>query len=166
MVALRPLLPTPLKEGVDSLRGYPDRLQRAALGPEAPRSAGWPPRRSTATIHGEAVLLVGALRVLPGVLSTSGEVAFEGGPPVGEIRTDALGAVPTVWVGNFTPLRAHERYRIDTWISNTASPPTIRPLQLREDQPLEVTSRINGLDGKFEIIRKASRYHLQFPIEI
>jgi hypothetical protein len=28
---VRPLLPTPLKEGVDSLRGYPDRLQRAAL---------------------------------------------------------------------------------------------------------------------------------------
>jgi hypothetical protein len=67
---------------------------------------------------------------------------------------------------NFTPLRAPERYRIDTWISNAASPPTIRPLQLGEDQPLEVTSRINGLDGKFEIIRKASRYHLQFPIEI
>jgi len=31
---------------------------------------------------------------------------------------------------------------------------------------LEVTSRINGLDGKFEIIRKASRYHLQFPSQI
>lgn len=31
---------------------------------------------------------------------------------------------------------------------------------------LEVTSRINGLDAKFEIIRKASQYHLQFSAEI
>jgi hypothetical protein len=48
------------------------------------------------------------------VLSTSGEVAFEGGPPVREVRTDALGAVPIVWVGDFTPFRAPGRYRIVT----------------------------------------------------
>jgi hypothetical protein len=40
VVALGPVLPTPLKEGVDWLRGYPDRLQRAALGPEAPPFGG------------------------------------------------------------------------------------------------------------------------------
>jgi hypothetical protein len=28
---------------------------------------------------------------------------------------------------------------------------------------LEVTSRINGLDGKFEIVRKAAQYHLRLP---
>jgi hypothetical protein len=31
---------------------------------------------------------------------------------------------------------------------------------------LEVTSRINGLDGKFEIIRKSAQHHLQFSKEI
>jgi endoglucanase len=48
------------------------------------------------------------------VVSTSGEVAFEGGPPVREVRTDALGAVRTVWIGEFTPLQAPRRYRIVT----------------------------------------------------
>ena len=39
------------------------------------------------------------------VVSASGEVAFQGGPPVREVPTDALGAIRTVWVGDFTPLR-------------------------------------------------------------
>jgi endoglucanase len=48
------------------------------------------------------------------VVSTSGEVAFEGGPPVREVCTRALGALQTVWVGDFTPLRVPGRYRIVT----------------------------------------------------
>jgi endoglucanase len=48
------------------------------------------------------------------VVSTSGEVAFQGGPPVREVPTDALGAIRTVWVGDFTSLQAAGRYRIVT----------------------------------------------------
>src|SRR5206468_5630436 len=48
------------------------------------------------------------------VVSPSGEVAVEGGPPVREVRTDGLGGVRTVWMGDFTPLRAPGRYRIVT----------------------------------------------------
>ena len=48
------------------------------------------------------------------VVSVSGEVAFQGGPPVGEVTTDALGAVRTVWVGDFTPLQVPGRYRVIT----------------------------------------------------
>ena len=48
------------------------------------------------------------------MVSTSGEVAFQGGPPVREVPTDALGAIRTVWVGDFTPLRAPGRYQIVT----------------------------------------------------
>ena len=46
------------------------------------------------------------------VVSTSGELAFQGGAPVREVLTDALGAVRTVWVGDFTPLRDTGRYHI------------------------------------------------------
>jgi endoglucanase len=46
------------------------------------------------------------------VVSASGEVAFHGGPPIREIPTDILGTVRTVWVGDFSPLRASGRYHI------------------------------------------------------
>jgi hypothetical protein len=51
MVAVGPVLPIPLKEGVDWLRGYPDRLQRPGLpggpGRDKPRS-----RRALANFAG------------------------------------------------------------------------------------------------------------------
>jgi hypothetical protein len=60
-----PVLPTPLKEGVNWLRRYPDWLQRAALWPEPPPFGGL------------AASQVGFASFQ--VVSTSGEVAFEGG---------------------------------------------------------------------------------------
>jgi endoglucanase len=112
VVALSRLLPTQLKEGVDWLRGYPRWLQRAALGPEAPPFAGL-----AASQVGYGPSMVKQFSspkrfAFFQVVSTSGEVAFEGRPPVREIRADAVGAVRTVWVGDFTPLRAPGRYRI------------------------------------------------------
>jgi endoglucanase len=44
----------------------------------------------------------------------NGDLAFQGGPPVREIPTDTLGAIRTVWVGDFTALRTPGRYRIVT----------------------------------------------------
>ena len=114
VAALSRVLPTSLKEGVDWLRGYPRWLQRAAIGPEAPPF----PRLATSQIgYGPSM---GKQFSSPKrfasfqVVTTSGEVAFEGGPPVREVHTDALGAIRTVWVGDFTPLRAPGRYRIVT----------------------------------------------------
>jgi endoglucanase len=47
-------------------------------------------------------------------VNLNSEVAFEGGPPIREIRSDTLGANRSVWVGNFTALNAPGRYRVIT----------------------------------------------------
>jgi hypothetical protein len=39
-------------------------------------------------------------------------------------------------------------------------------IELPFEIALEVTSRINGLDGKFEIIRKSALYYLRLPDDI
>jgi endoglucanase len=41
-----------------------------------------------------------------------GVVTFRGGPPVRAIATDVLGAIRTVWIGDFTALTRPGRYRI------------------------------------------------------
>jgi endoglucanase len=111
-VALSPLLRTPLKQAVNGLRGYPAWRQRAALGPEAPPFSGL-----AASQVGYGPFMVkqfsspkrfGSFQVV----SDSGEVVFQGGPPMREIPTDTLGAIRSVWVGDFTPLRAAGRYRV------------------------------------------------------
>jgi hypothetical protein len=111
-VALGPVLLTPVKEGVDWLRGYPYWLQRAALAPEAPPSGGlaaWQVGYGPSMVKQfSSPERFASFQVV----STSGEVAFEGGPPVREIRTDTLAAVRTVWIGDFTPLRTTGRYCI------------------------------------------------------
>ena len=61
------------------------------------------------------------------VVNLNGEVAFQGGPPVREIPTDALGALRTVWVGDFTQLRTPGRYRIVTDDGLTSYPFNIGP---------------------------------------
>ena len=43
----------------------------------------------------------------------AGTVAFEGGRPAQEIATTTLGSVGTVWVGDFSPLAAPGRYRLE-----------------------------------------------------
>jgi endoglucanase len=112
LVALGPALTTPLKNGVNWLRGYPYWLQRAALGPEAPPFTGL---AASQVGYGPSMVkqFSSPQRFASfQVVSTNGKVALEGGPPVREIRTDALSAVRTVWIGDFTPLRAPGRYRI------------------------------------------------------
>ena len=99
---------------MDWLRGYPAWRRRAALGPEAP-----PFGRLAASQVGYGPSMVkqfSSPRRFASfqVVSASGEVAFQGGPPVREVPTDALGAVRTVWVGDFTPLQAPGRYRVIT----------------------------------------------------
>jgi endoglucanase len=112
VVGLGPILPTPLKKGVNWLRGHPRWLQRAALGPEAPSFAGL---AASQVGYGPSMVKqfsspkrFASFRVV----STGGQVAFRGGPPVREVRTEALGAVRSVWIGDFTPLRFPESYRI------------------------------------------------------
>src|SRR5262245_50012754 len=108
------LLSGPLKEVVDRLRGYPAWLQRAALGPEAPPFSGL--AASQVGYGPSMVKQFSSPRSFASfqVVSVSGETAFQGGPPVREIPTEALGEVRTVWVGDFTPLQAPGRYRILT----------------------------------------------------
>jgi endoglucanase len=114
VVVLGSVLPTPLKEAVDGLRGYPAWRRRAALAPEAPPFAGL-----AASQVGYGPFMVKQFSSPKRfasfqVVSAGGEVAFRGGPPVREVPTDALGAIRTVWVGDFTPLRAPGRYHIVT----------------------------------------------------
>jgi Cellulase N-terminal ig-like domain len=112
-VAQGPVLP-PLKNALDRLRGYPAWLRRAALGPElspfgglAASQVGYGP--SMAKQFSSPTRFTAFQ-----VVSSSGEVALQGGQPVREVSTDALGAVQTVWVGDFTPLGTPGRYRIIT----------------------------------------------------
>src|SRR5438445_785201 len=51
----------------------------------------------------------GAFRV---VRDRDDSVAYEGGAPAREVRTDVLGPIGTVWIGDFSPLAAPGRYRI------------------------------------------------------
>jgi endoglucanase len=101
-----------LKKGLDRVRGYPAGLRRAALEPETP-----PFDRLAASQIGYGPSMVKQFSSPSRfasfqVVSASGELAFQGGPPVREVPTSALGAVRTVWVGDFTPLRSPGRYRI------------------------------------------------------
>src|SRR5580704_71837 len=106
------LWPVPLKKGVDQLRGYPAWLRRAASGPEVAPFTGL---AASQVGYGPSMVkqFSSPMRFASfQVVSATGELAFQGGPPVREVPTDALGAVQTVWVGDFTPLRAPGRYRI------------------------------------------------------
>jgi endoglucanase len=112
LLALDPGPTKPLKGAVNRLRGYPAWLQRAALGPEAPPFSGL-----AASQVGYGPFMAkqfSSPRPFTSfqVMTASGEVSFRGGPPVREVPTDGLGAVRTVWIGDFTPLRAPGRYRI------------------------------------------------------
>jgi endoglucanase len=106
------LWPVPLKKGVDQLRGYPAWLRRAASGQEVAPFTGL---AASQVGYGPSMLkqFSSPMRFASfQVVSATGELAFQGGPPVREVPTDAVGAVQTVWVGDFTPLRAPGRYRI------------------------------------------------------
>jgi endoglucanase len=106
------VLSAPLKEAAKGLLGYQARRQRAALGSEAPAFGGL---AASQVGYGpfmfkqfSAPERFASFRVV----SATGEVAFQGGPPVREIPTNALGTIHSVWVGDFTPLQASGRYRI------------------------------------------------------
>jgi endoglucanase len=114
VLALANVLPRPLNQALNQLRGYQAWSRRAALGSEAPPFAGL-----AASQVGYGPWMVkqfsspqpfGSFQVV----STNGEVAFEGGAPVREVPTDALAAIRTVWVGDFTPLQTPGRYYLVT----------------------------------------------------
>jgi len=112
MAPLGPLLGTPLKQAVNGLRGYPAWRQRAALGPEAPPFSGL---AASQVGYGPSIIkqFTSPRRFASfQVVSASGEVAFQGGPPIREVPTDTLGGIRRIWVGDFTPLRAPGRYRV------------------------------------------------------
>lgn len=114
VMALGPVLPRPLKQALNQLRGYPARLQRAALAPEAPPFTGL--AASQVGYGPSMVKQFSSPRRFTSfqVVGASGTVAYEGGPPAREIPTEALGAIRNVWVGDFTPLRIPGRYRVVT----------------------------------------------------
>ena len=96
VVALGALPLAPFKEAVDQLRGYPAWRSRAALGPEVPPFVGL---AASQVGYGPYMLKqfssprrFASFQVVAG----NGEVTFQGGPPVREVPTDALGAVQTV----------------------------------------------------------------------
>jgi endoglucanase len=126
-VATATALPRPLKQVFDELRGYPAWSWRAALSPGAPpfgrlaaSQVGYGPSMPKQFTSPQPF---GSFTVV----STSGEAAFEGGAPVREVLTDALGAIRTVWVGDFTPLRDSGRYHIVTDNGLTSYPFNIGP---------------------------------------
>jgi endoglucanase len=114
LMTLGPVVTTPLKQVAKKLLGYPASRRRAALGPEAPPFQGL--AASQVGYGPTMVKQFSSPRPFASfqVVNLSGEVAFQGGPPVREIPTDALGALRTVWVGDFTQLRIPGRYRIVT----------------------------------------------------
>jgi endoglucanase len=120
-------LPRTLKQVFNELRGYPAWSRRAALGPEAPPFS----RLAASQVgYGPSMLKQFSSPQPFGsftVVSTSGELALQGGAPVREVLTDALGAVRTVWVGDFTPLRGSGRYHIVADNGLTSYPFNIGP---------------------------------------
>jgi endoglucanase len=113
-VVLGPGLPIPFKKMVNGLRGYPAWRKRAAFPPEVPPFVGL-----AASQVGYGPVMVKQFSSPKRfasfqVVDASNRVVFEGGPPVREIRTDALGAIRSVWVGDFTPLRIPGRYHLVT----------------------------------------------------
>jgi endoglucanase len=110
--ALVGVLSAPVKEAAKGLLGYQAWRHRAALGREAPPFGGL---AASQVGYGPFMLKqFSASRPFASfhVVSATGEVAFQGGAPVRQISTDALGAIRSVWVGDFTPLRVPGRYRI------------------------------------------------------
>jgi endoglucanase len=115
-VVLATLLPPVrdgLKEAGNKVLGFPALRRRAAAASEEP-----PFSRLAASQVGYAPSMrkqfssprtFASFEVLN---ERDGSVVFRGGPPVRAIATEVLGAIRTVWVGDFTPLDAPGRYRI------------------------------------------------------
>ena len=114
LAAVSPIWWSPLKGAVNRVRGYPAWLSRAGVEPEPPPFSGlaasqvgygpWMAKYFSSPRRFESFQVV----------TVDGRVVFRGGPPLREIPTDALGAIRTVWVGDFTSLQASGRYRIVT----------------------------------------------------
>jgi endoglucanase len=127
VLALGPVLPRPLKQVLDQLRGYGAWSRRAALAPEALPFGGL--AASQVGYGASMVKQFSSPRPFASfrVVSTSGEVVFQGGAPVREVPTEALGDVRTVWVGDFTPLRAPGRYYVVADNAMTSYPFNVGP---------------------------------------
>ncbi len=101
-----------VSQAVNKVRGSLAWSRRAAEGPEPPVFSGL---AASQVGYGPAMVKrFSSPRPFQSfqVVGTAGEVVFEGGPPIREVATDLLGAIRTVWVGDFTPLRTPGRYRV------------------------------------------------------
>jgi len=56
-----------------------------------------------------------------------GAVVFDGGAPVRTVKTDLLGSIDTVWIGDFSNLTTPGRYRIEADGSDGSLPFEIGP---------------------------------------
>jgi endoglucanase len=68
-----------------------------------------------------------------------GAVAFAGGAPVRTVRTDILGAIDTVWIGDFSALSTAGRYRIVADNGDSSFPFEIGPDVF--DRPVRAVQR-------------------------
>jgi hypothetical protein len=117
VLALGLVLPRPLKQAIDCAGTRP----RVGAPPWAST-----PRRSAAAAsqvgYGPSMMKqFSSPRRFASfqLVSTCREVAFQCAAPVREVPSDALGAVRTVWVRDFTPRRASGRYYVtDNGISS------------------------------------------------
>jgi endoglucanase len=102
----------PLKLALHKVRGYPAWSRRAAQGSEPQAFSGL----AASQVGYGPVTVKHFTSPKPfrffRVVQADGEVVFDGGPPIREVPTDLLGAIQTVWLGDFTPLRTPGRYRI------------------------------------------------------
>ena len=67
-----------------------------------------------------------------------GAVVFVGGAPVRSVKTDLLGAIDKVWIGDFSGLDAPARYRIEADNGDASFPFEIGPQVF--DQPVMETN--------------------------
>ncbi|TMB29873.1 MAG: hypothetical protein E6J65_02320 [Deltaproteobacteria bacterium] len=68
-----------------------------------------------------------------------GAVVFVGGAPVRSVKTDLLGAIDKVWIGDFSGLDAPARYRIEADNGDASFPFEIGPQVF--DQPVRAVQR-------------------------
>jgi endoglucanase len=110
------------------LLGYPAWRQRSAARPAdaffdhlAASQVGYAPSMEKAFTSPRPFA---SFRV---VSTRDGQVAYRGGAPARAVRTDLLGDLRTVWIGDFTTLSSPGRYRIETEEGLTSFPFEVRP---------------------------------------
>ncbi len=112
-VALGPRALDLLKGAAKKVVGYPAWRQRAAARAEQTPFAGLAASQvGYAPSARKQFSSPRSFRSFDVVSESRGSVVFRGGPPVRAIPTNILGAIRTVWIGDFTAVDEPGRYRI------------------------------------------------------